>query len=116
MGFTRHGNRIFNRCQLFFRCWTAVVGLGSAALVWSNQARNGKRSPESGEYCFLVFRLLVYQKDSWEQQVQISVANKIPFIATNGGHGPKVGQGQFTGINVNLASFNTVNIDTANNL
>jgi FAD/FMN-containing dehydrogenase len=44
------------------------------------------------------------------------VANNIPFIATNGGHGPKVGQGQFTGINVNLASFNTVSIDTTNNL
>ncbi|KAJ5382602.1 hypothetical protein N7517_000513 [Penicillium concentricum] len=51
-----------------------------------------------------------------QKVVQISVANKIPFIATNGGHGPKVGQGQFTGINVNLASFNTVSIDTTNNL
>ncbi|KAJ5272902.1 hypothetical protein N7478_008027 [Penicillium angulare] len=39
-----------------------------------------------------------------------------PFIATNGGHGPKTGQGKFTGINVNLANFNTVSIDTTNNL
>jgi FAD/FMN-containing dehydrogenase len=59
---------------------------------------------------------LAHQKYLWEEQVQISVANKIPFIATNGGHGPKVGQGQFTGINVNLASFNKVSIDTTNNL
>ncbi|KAJ5826944.1 hypothetical protein N7447_003707 [Penicillium robsamsonii] len=51
-----------------------------------------------------------------QKVVQISVANNIPFIATNGGHGPKFGQGQFTGINVNLASFNTVTIDTTNNL
>ncbi|KAK4064093.1 CAZyme family AA7 [Trichoderma aggressivum f. europaeum] len=48
--------------------------------------------------------------------VKISVENNIPFIATNGGHGPKKGQGSFTGINVNLASFNTVKIDTTNNL
>ncbi|KAK0757781.1 hypothetical protein N5P37_009797 [Trichoderma harzianum] len=48
--------------------------------------------------------------------VQISVENNIPFIATNGGHGPKQGQGSFTGININLGSFNTVSIDTANNL
>lgn len=44
------------------------------------------------------------------------MANDIPFIATNGGHGPKVGQGQFTGININLANFNAVTIDTENNL
>lgn len=44
------------------------------------------------------------------------MANNIPFIATNGGHGPKVGQGQFNGINVNLANFNSVIIDTDNNL
>lgn len=43
------------------------------------------------------------------------MANKIPFIATNGGHGPKLGQGQFTGINVNLAKFNTVTLDAARN-
>ncbi|KAL4905450.1 hypothetical protein BDW74DRAFT_185017 [Aspergillus multicolor] len=51
-----------------------------------------------------------------QEVIRISVANKIPFIATNGGHGPKLGQGQFTGINVNLGSFNSVSIDTEKNL
>ncbi|KAI0377215.1 hypothetical protein F5Y04DRAFT_273242 [Hypomontagnella monticulosa] len=51
-----------------------------------------------------------------QEVIKISVANKIPFIATNGGHGPKLGQGQFTGINVNLANFDTITLDAANNL
>lgn len=44
------------------------------------------------------------------------MANNISFIATNGRHGPKMGQSEFTGININLETLNTVDLDTENNL
>ncbi|KAI1171388.1 hypothetical protein F4777DRAFT_593834 [Nemania sp. FL0916] len=50
-----------------------------------------------------------------KQIVKIPAKNKIPFIATNGGHGAKTGLGAFDGININLQNFNTVSVDAANN-
>ncbi|RMZ82267.1 hypothetical protein DV738_g1892, partial [Chaetothyriales sp. CBS 135597] len=51
-----------------------------------------------------------------QEIVRIASANDIPFLATNGGHGTKANLSQFTGIDVNLANFNSVSVDTNNNL
>jgi FAD/FMN-containing dehydrogenase len=48
--------------------------------------------------------------------VKIANANNISFLATNGGHGAGICYGSITGIDVNLANFNSVSIDVANNL
>ncbi|KAI1087103.1 hypothetical protein F5B19DRAFT_90909 [Rostrohypoxylon terebratum] len=50
-----------------------------------------------------------------KQIVTIAAANHIPFIATNGGHGAKIGLSQFNGLNINLQNFNTVSVDPHTN-
>ncbi|OQD84007.1 hypothetical protein PENANT_c014G09988 [Penicillium antarcticum] len=47
--------------------------------------------------------------------VRIASAHNIPFMATNGGHGTSIIYGTVTGIDINLAHFNTTKIDLAKN-
>lgn len=49
------------------------------------------------------------------RQVQIASSNNISFLATTGGHGTNLNYGALSGLDVNLANFNSVSIDLANN-
>lgn len=50
-----------------------------------------------------------------QEIIRIATANNIPFLATNGGHGAGIGYGSISGIDINLANFNSVSVDVANN-
>ena len=52
---------------------------------------------------------------SCTKKVRIASAHNIPFMATNGGHGTSIIYGKVTGIDINLANFNTTKIDLAKN-
>ena len=47
--------------------------------------------------------------------VRIASANHIPFLATSGGHGAGLGYASVTGLDINLANFNSVSINTHRN-
>jgi len=47
--------------------------------------------------------------------ISIAKKHKIPFLPTNGGHGPKIGLSKFKGVNINLSGLNTVKVDKARN-
>lgn len=50
-------------------------------------------------------------------QVKIASANKIPFLATAGGHGVSSTFGTLkNGIEIDLGHFNSINLDSVNNL
>ncbi|KAJ6014709.1 hypothetical protein N7540_009300 [Penicillium herquei] len=47
--------------------------------------------------------------------VRIASAHNISFMATNGGHGTSIVYGTVTGVDINLANFDTVKVDLENN-